>query len=106
MFVGEIGLSRHEFLYEIAFWEARRILRGYKKRYRLTHQLLAEVTYAATFSMRSAEGKKVEDFFPSLFKDDDYDYEPPITEEQERDLQELMAAENARLAAERQKAEG
>ena len=34
MFVGEIGVSRHEFLYDIQFWEARRLLRGYYKRHR------------------------------------------------------------------------
>ena len=34
LFVGEIGIPRREFLYEISFWEARRILRGYRNRYR------------------------------------------------------------------------
>ena len=34
MFVGEIGIPRKEFLYDICFWEARRILRGYRNRYR------------------------------------------------------------------------
>lgn len=34
MLVGEIGISRHEFLYDIQFWEVRRIIRGYYKRHR------------------------------------------------------------------------
>ena len=34
LFVGEIGIPRREFLYEICFWEARRIFRGYRNRYR------------------------------------------------------------------------
>lgn len=34
LFVGEIGFPRREFLYEISFWEARRIMRGYRNRYR------------------------------------------------------------------------
>lgn len=34
MLVGEIGISRHEFLYDIQFWEAKRIIRGYYKRHR------------------------------------------------------------------------
>lgn len=34
LFVGEIGFSRREYLYEISFWETRRILRGYRNRYR------------------------------------------------------------------------
>lgn len=31
LLVGEIGLSRHEFLYDIQFWEARRIVAGHIK---------------------------------------------------------------------------
>jgi hypothetical protein len=34
LFVGEIGIPRREFLYDICFWEARRIIRGYRNRYR------------------------------------------------------------------------
>lgn len=34
LFVGEIGIPRREFLFDIHFWEARRILRGYRNRYR------------------------------------------------------------------------
>ena len=34
LFVGEIGFPRREYLYEISFWETRRILRGYRNRYR------------------------------------------------------------------------
>lgn len=32
--MGEIGIPRREFLYEIDFWEARRIVRGYDRRHR------------------------------------------------------------------------
>ena len=31
LLVGEIGLPRHEFLYDIQFWEARRIVAGHIK---------------------------------------------------------------------------
>ena len=34
LFVGEIGIPRREFLFDISFWEARRIIRGYRRRYR------------------------------------------------------------------------
>lgn len=69
--MGEIGISRREFLYEIEFWEVRRIVRGYRRRDMLKHQLLAECVYAAMFSMRDPKGKTVEDIFPSLFPSDD-----------------------------------
>ena len=32
--MGEIGISRREFLYELRFWEVRRIIRGYRRRQR------------------------------------------------------------------------
>lgn len=32
--MGEIGIPRREFLYVLQFWEVRRIMRGYQRRYR------------------------------------------------------------------------
>ena len=69
-------------------------------------QLLAENVYASTFAFRGSEGKTVKDMFPSIFDDDDYEMEPAITEEEQQELQELMAAENARMEAERESSEG
>ena len=105
MFVGEIGISRREFLYDIRFWEARRIIRGYRKRGRIFMQLLAENVYASTFAFRGSEGKTVKDMFPSIFDDEDYEMEPAITQEEQDELQALMAAENARLASQRESSE-
>ena len=98
MFVGEIGITRREFLYDLKFWEVRRIIRGYRKRGKIFMQLLAENVYASTFAMRSAEGKKVEDMFPGIFDDDDDEVEPPMTDDEKQELLDLMAAENERLA--------
>lgn len=67
-------------------------------------QLLAENVYASTFAFRGSEGKTVKDMFPSLF-DDDRDMEPGITEEEQKELLELMEAENARLESERKSSE-
>lgn len=94
MLVGEIGIPRHEFLYDLRFWEVRRIIRGYRRRDWLKHQLMAEIVYAATFSMRDPKGKTVSDMFPMLF-DDEEDDEPPITKEDVADLQQLITAVNA-----------
>ena len=95
--MGEIGIPRREFLYDIRFWEARRIIRGYRKRGRIFMQLLAENVYASTFAFRGSEGKTVKDMFPAIFDDDDYEMEPAITQEEQEELQALMAAENERL---------
>ena len=92
--MGEIGIPRREFLYDLRFWEVRRIVRGYRKRDRLKHQLMAECAYAAIYAMRDPKGKTVADMFPQIFEDDDIDDEPPITEDDAADLQALMASMN------------
>ena len=89
--MGEIGIPRREFLYDLRFWEVRRIVRGYRQRDRLKHQLIAECAYTAMYVMRDPKGKTVADMFPMLFDDDD-DYEPPISEEEEAGLQADMEA--------------
>lgn len=92
--MGEIGIPRHEFLYELSYWEVLRIIRGYRKRDRLTHQLIAEAVFAAMHTMRDSKGKTVKDFFPMLFEDDD-DREPAdITDEEIAELQAEMDAWN------------
>ena len=68
-------------------------------------QLLAENVYASTFAFRGSDGKTVKDMFPTIFDYDDYDMEPAITQEEQDELQALMAAENARLEAERESSE-
>ena len=94
--MGEIGIQRHDFLYEIDFWEVRRIIRGYRRRDKLKNQLIAECVYAAMYAMRDPKGKGVEDMFPMLFDDDDDD-EPPISEEDVADMQAMMDAFNNNL---------
>ena len=92
--MGEIGIQRREFLYDLRFWEVHRIVRGYRNRDRLKHQLMAECAYAAIYAMRDPKGKTVRDMFPQIFEDDDIDDEPPITDDEAADLQALMASMN------------
>ena len=94
--MGEIGLPRREFLYDISFWEVRRIIRGYRRRDRLKHQLMAECVYATTFAMRNPDGKKVTDMFPSLFEEEDDEPAEMMSEEDKAELLELMANMNKR----------
>lgn len=97
-------MSRREFLYGIKFWEARRILRGYRKRGKIFMQLLAENVYASTFAFGGSEGKTVKDMFPGLFEEE-REIEPAITQEEQDELQELMAAENERIRQEKESSE-
>lgn len=98
--MGEIGIPRREFLYEIHFWEVRRIIRGYRRRDRLKHQLIAECAYAAIYAMRDPQGKTVADVFPSIFADEEEDADntyddPDITEGEVDDLIDLMDSFNS-----------
>ena len=93
--MGEIGITRREFLYDIRFWEVRRIIRGYRQRDRLKNQLMAECVYAAMYAMRDPKGKGVEDMFPMLFEDDDDEDEPPISAEDVAEMHAVMSAISA-----------
>lgn len=94
--MGEIGIPRREFLYELRFWEVRRIIRGYRRRDRLKLQLLAECVYASIHTMRDPKGKTVEDLFPALFEDDEQiPSGPALTQDEVSELQATMAAMNA-----------
>ena len=100
LLVGEIGISRKEFLYDIRFWEVRRIIRGYRKRGRIYMQLLAENVYSSTFAFKENKDHiTVRDMFPNLFDDEDDEIEPPITQEEAAQLQAEMEAINATNAA-------
>ena len=97
--MGEIGIPRREFLYDLRFWEVRRIIRGYRNRDRLKHQLLAECAYAAMFAMRDPKGKTPRDIFPSLFPTDDDGATDSATIDaaEVARLRQMMREENARL---------
>ena len=95
--MAEIGIPRREFLYDIRFWEVRRIVRGYRNRDRLKHQLMAECAFAAMFAMRDPKGKTPRDIFPSLFQDDDATDSAPIDDKEVARLRQMMREENERL---------
>ncbi len=96
--MGEIGIPRREFLYDLQFWEVRRIVRGYRRRDRLKHQLIAECAYAAIYAMRDPKGKTARDLFPAIFEDDDNNDEPVMLSDDDiAELQADMAAWNERV---------
>ena len=92
MLVGEIGIDRRAFLYDLRYWEVLRIIKGYRRRDWLKLQLMAECTYAAMYAMRDPKGMTPQKMFPELFKPEDDDTPAPeITEQDAKDLQEMMA---------------
>ena len=91
MLVGEIGIDRRAFLYDLRYWEVLRIIKGYRRRDWLKLQLMAECTYAAMYAMRDPKGMTPQKMFPDLFKPEDEPEAPTITEREAQDLQDLMA---------------
>jgi hypothetical protein len=100
--VGEIGMPRREFLYEIRGWEARRIMKGYQRRNVLMYQLQRMQVWASLFCMGNPEKKSPIDIFHLYF--DDWDKETvPVDEETVKDLLADIAAENRRIARQQRK---
>ena len=97
--MGEIGISRYEFLYEIRFWEARRIIRGYRRRRVLHYQLQRINAWASMFCMGNPQHKQPQDVLPLYFDDemDDEDDRQALTPEECEELQAEMDALNAQL---------
>lgn len=93
--MGEIGIPRREFLYDLRFWEVDAIIRGYRRRNRLMHQLLAEIVYTTMYINRDPKGKTVEGMFPMLFEDEEEEDTPIMTKEDSDELQQLMVDLNA-----------
>ena len=91
MLVGEIGIDRRAFLYDLRYWEVLRIIKGYRRRDWLKLQLMAECTYAAMYAMRDPKGMTPQKMFPELFKVEDEPEAPTITEQDAQDLQDLLA---------------
>jgi len=87
--VGEIGIPRREFLYDIEFWEVHRIIRGYRRRDGLKYQLLRLCAYAS-FSAFHKMDKLPHEWIPLPFDEE----ETPsrlISEEEQNELTALMA---------------
>jgi len=100
MFVGEIGIPRREFLYDIQFWEARRILDGYNAR----HRNLWSAVRWQTYKLMEAQGgtehlRKNGINSPADLIQFPWDREPTptLTDEERKEMQAEMDAENASI---------
>ena len=101
MFVGEIGIPRREFLYEIQYWEAMKIVQGYQARSRNMWSAIRWQTYQI---MRTQAGdkemRKNRIFNPQdllKFPWDDPKAAQPLSDSDREELQGLMDNENKNL---------
>lgn len=99
LIVGEIGIERNSYLYELKFWEIRAIIRGYYRRFRSGWEQARLVAYCAAHCMGSKETPpSVEEWIKFPWQDEIEEKE--ITLEEYDDLQDMIRAENERLKEE------
>ena len=97
--VGEIGIDRTTYLYELPFWEIRLIIRGYYRRHRANWEQARLVAYCAAHCMGSkTPPPSVEEWLRFTWQNE-YSHEE-ITQDEYDDLQDLLRQENERLAKE------
>lgn len=87
-----VGIEHRTFLYDLCYWQVLSIVEGFRHRNVMTHQLLRLCAYTSHYSMR--ENKTMvspQQWLPLPFDDDGNGYAAEeMTEEDQRDLQELM----------------
>lgn len=101
-FVGEIGYPRREYLYDLRYIDLIQISRGYNRRHRQEWSIARWQTYntmlamAGSKALREAGINAPTDLLAFPWEKDPA---PPITEEDQQELLDLMASINAQNAA-------
>ena len=108
LLVGEIGISRHEFWYEITWHEVRAIIDGYNRRRRDGWEQARLIAYHVAYCMGVPEGKTVPlltEWLPFYWgrkatsANDGNEGDTIVTPEDTKRLREIMMEENARAEA-------
>ena len=102
MLVGEIGIDRHTFFYELRWWEVKAIIRGYNNRYRnLWSSTRWHAYQVMTAQVGSKEMSKASINSPKDLLPLPWEKEPtePISKADRDELLAEMDAINAQLAA-------
>lgn len=98
-------MPRHEFLYDITFWEAKRIIRGRRQRNILKYQLMRMNIWASMFCMGNPRNVKPDELFKLYFDDDDVSNDAGITDEEAQQMLEDLNAINKQLRDKRESSE-
>lgn len=93
--MGEIGIDRHEFLYELKLWEINSIVEGYRRRARAVWDASRWQTWLLLCSMGAKGLHRPEDL--QLFTWDEEEDCDVMTKEDVEALQREMAAINEQL---------
>ena len=98
MLVGEIGVPRREFLYELRLWEIILITRGYFRRHHPGWEQARLIAYNAAHAMGAKNPPTVTQWlqFP-------WEKEPQedVSDEEVNEIRRQIEAENAKVVAEK-----
>jgi len=98
--VGEIGIPRSEYLYELSYWEILLITRGYSRRSREIWSAIRWSTFnlmsVSMADLKKAGIRSPKDLLPFPWDSIDEDADDQPTAETVAQLRQLMAEENAR----------
>ena len=87
--MGEIGIDRHTFLYELTWWELNAIVRGYRNRHHQAWERARMISYFARYAMGSKDTPPpINEWIKFPWEKEGYD---PVSEEDVKELQDLMA---------------
>lgn len=96
--MGEIGRDRCEYLYDMSYCDIMLIIRGYRRRDILSLQLQRLTAYAAFHMISGDKEHKGPDGWLPLYFDKYIDESAPsITEQQQQEMLDEMAAINAEI---------
>lgn len=97
MLVGEIGIPRTEYLYELKYWEILLITRGYFRRYHAGWEQARLVAYNAHYCMGSKNTPPtVQEWLPLPWEREASD--PLLSEDEVEELRREIQRENERNA--------
>ena len=100
--MGEIGISRHEFYYELKWWEVKSVIRGYNARHHAGWEQARLVAYNAHYCMGSKTTPPVVSEWIKFPWEKDIETSDGGNMPSASDIEEMrrmMREENARLEA-------
>ena len=97
MLVGEIGIDRREFLYELKLWEIILITRGYFKRYHPGWEQARLIAYNAAHCMGAKNAPTITQWLKFPWE---HDHAEEISDDEVNEIRKQIEAENQAKASE------
>lgn len=95
MLVGEIGISRHEFLYELTYKEIILITRGYFNRAHPSWEQARFIGYQAAHCMGVKNAPKITEWWPLPWE---HEPDEEMTDDELAEIREMLQKENEQRA--------